>query len=979
MKFSGSSGIMARNIEKTLNVKLGELLIDRHPRWSHENVHAERTKTLHGHPSKQIDVLIENPSAQPVAVETEFAAGPQVGREAESRLGLELSSRMAINPGMSIESSISVVFPESLRKGDPANLENATLRYATHQYVDDGVPQRWPPEGQWLKGTVNELADAIEAVSLSQRLIQDRANLLQRAIETATGRLRSEVRQSVLDDIADELRQKDEEQTTRMAIAMLVSAFVFHYAIEGKAEGIRKIDSEREWTKRGTLDAWRSILKVNYKPIFSVAIKILRHIPAVPASSLLKILDDAASKLATIGTTTFHDLAGRTFQTLIADRKFLATYYTLATSACLLAELAVDRLSVDWSDRDAISALRIADFACGTGALLSAVQRSIYRRHRRVGGDDATAHRAMLERVISGTDIMPAAAHLTASMLSSVHPGEKYGASNIHTLPYGRDARWGISIGALDLAVEDRVLSLFGTGEERLRGTKRGATSDSPQHIRVKNASYDLIIMNPPFTRPTGHEAKRMGIPVPAFAAFGTTPEDQSDMSGRLARMPHSFGHGNAGLASNFMDLSHAKLKEGGVLALVLPFTFVIGKAWQKARNMLDENYRDITVISITADNSKDRSFSADTGMAEVLVLATKRRGRPTKASFCNIPKRPATFLEASIAAKNIAGGANAAKGSISDGGAAGVASMSVIRAAQSLSKGRLKLPTMVNMIKLPVALLGDIADRGPYHMDISSKPPRGPFDKRDIRSGEIPTYPMLWGHDAKRERSMTVLPDKCGTVRADREADADEMWSDASRLHYNRDFQTNSQSLAACLTPEDSLGGISWPNFKPKESKHEFPLALWANTTLGLLAYWWHGTRQQQGRTRTSITALPELPVLDVSKLLRRQLNLAGRIFAAFEVQKFLPANEAYRDKARKALDRAVLVDLLNLSPEVLEPLTKLRNQWCAEPTVHGGKKTKISGNLLRQSVGSTSDQEEEAVFYAEIAAMWRPKRKSR
>ena len=38
---------------------------------------------------------------------------------------------------------------------------------------------------------------------------------------------------------------------------------------------------------------------------------------------------------------------------------FLATFYTLPESACLLAELAVERLDVDWSDRSAIEGLRV--------------------------------------------------------------------------------------------------------------------------------------------------------------------------------------------------------------------------------------------------------------------------------------------------------------------------------------------------------------------------------------------------------------------------------------------------------------------------------------------------------------------------------------------------------------------------------------------------------------------------------------------
>ena len=67
-----------------------------------------------------------------------------------------------------------------------------------------------------------------------------------------------------------------------------------------------------------------------------------------------------------------HDLTGRIFQTLIADRKYLATFYTLPASAALLARLAVAKMEgVDWSDpKEAIGKLRIADFACGTGALL---------------------------------------------------------------------------------------------------------------------------------------------------------------------------------------------------------------------------------------------------------------------------------------------------------------------------------------------------------------------------------------------------------------------------------------------------------------------------------------------------------------------------------------------------------------------------------------------------------------------------------
>ena len=50
-------------------------------------------------------------------------------------------------------------------------------------------------------------------------------------------------------------------------------------------------------------------------------------------------------------------------------------------------------------------------------------------------------------------------------------------------------------------------------------------------------------------------------------------------MSRLLGRCRPEFGHGNAGLASNFMDLGHRKLKDGGVLALALPFSLASGRA----------------------------------------------------------------------------------------------------------------------------------------------------------------------------------------------------------------------------------------------------------------------------------------------------------------------------------------------------------------------------------------------------------------
>ena len=168
------------------------------------------------------------------------------------------------------------------------------------------------------------------------------------------------------------------------------------------------------------------------------------------------------------------------------------------------------------------------------------------------------------------------------------------------------------------------------------------------------------------------------------------------------------------------------------------------------------------------------------------------------------------------------------------------------------------------------------------------------------------------------------------------------EVWETATRLHFNRDFRVNSQSLAACLTPQVTIGGRAWPSFKPHEEPWAVPLLLWANTTLGLMCFWWTGTRQQQGRAVLTITALPDLPVLDPRHLNESQIESAQHIFDDLCGRTFLPANEAYRDEVRHELDRAVLIDLLRLPEDILEPLKLLRLQWCSEPSVHGGKSTR-------------------------------------
>lgn len=612
---------MGKNTEPTVNAVLAGLLRTKHPKWANQ-IDAEQTSHLsdNGRP----DILVNTPNATPVIVETEFLPAATVEKDACARLGKTL-----VQTGDKIEQTLAVRLPKQLASVKQHTLnesiEAARFDYCVHS-VHTGAIQRWPSNG-WINATIDELARAIELAQLSEQRIAQGMYLLEQGVKEAAGKLRLECSGgSTLKEIARHLHQEEAEQTTRMAMAIVVNAMMFQSVIAG-THGIKTLEGLKgpngEISKRETLKVWRKILtEINYWPIFKIASDILTEIPNSTATILLDRLAGLANELADIGITSQHDLCGKMFQRLITDRKFLATFYTLPTSAALLSELAVARLAIDWSNPEAVKNLKIADFACGTGALLNAAYEAILARYRRAGGDDEAIHPAMMKNALVGCDIMPAATHLTATMLASRHPTITFEGTGITILPYGcqgLNAAKPITIGALDLIEEEKIYSLFDTGHMRVLGKMQGMK----RPVDMRHGSFDLVIMNPPFTRPTNHEATDAR--VPSFAAFDMTDADQQAMSRQLKKLrPHDgASHGNAGLASNFIDLAHAKVKpDGGILACVLPGAFMHGGAWKDARDLIDAHYTDITIASIATSGNTERAFSYETGMAEILLVA---------------------------------------------------------------------------------------------------------------------------------------------------------------------------------------------------------------------------------------------------------------------------------------------------------------------------------------------------------------------
>ena len=69
-----------------------------------------------------------------------------------------------------------------------------------------------------------------------------------------------------------------------------------------------------------------------------------------------------------------------------------------------------------------------------------------------------------------GCDVLPAAAHLTASMLSGTHPTVKYQQSSIMTVAYGKQADGGVALGSLDLLDPQRKFEIIGITAKAIEG-----------------------------------------------------------------------------------------------------------------------------------------------------------------------------------------------------------------------------------------------------------------------------------------------------------------------------------------------------------------------------------------------------------------------------------------------------------------------------------------------------------------------------
>ena len=593
------------------------------------------------------------------------------------------------------------------------------------------------------------------------------------------------------------------------------------------------------------------------------------------------------------------------------------------------AQNAKAALSYLWNDENILK-YRVADFACGTGILLTSIYKKIISNYEINGGNMKIMHTRMMENCIHGLDVLPIATHLTVSALASIFPTRIFTKTKIHTMPIGIQLKGekDYRLGSLDL-IDD--------------------TNKSTTHHGIHDASCDLIVMNPPFVRPTNHVGTHQGDAVPAYAAFNTTIEDQKEM-GKLAskKFQGTCANGNAGLASNFVAICDKKIAKNGTIALILPATICNGESWSAVRTLF--NKYDITVISIARKELKleDYAFSSDTGIGEIILIAKKHdkpKNSNNRGKFVVLSERPSSILSGihigTIIKKQgiIHKLENVHGGSLLKVGDKIVGTMLDCPIDKFWPFVNVVDPALIqymhkitNNTTTKFITLGKISMVGPHALDITGNNLRGPFDRHYIDG--IPLYPTLWNNDKDAQSSLIVKPDQMLIPRIDAKNDhVEKIWNTSTHMHININPRYTSQSIIAAYTNVPSVGGRSWPSIILNK-KYEKALTIWCNSIFGIFYFWYITGKQQFGRGMSSRTAILSLLVPDFNTFDPKKLRLYNSLFDKYRYEKLLPICQLHRDSTRKKIDNE-LADILDIDIN----LDDLRLRLCSEPSISGGK----------------------------------------
>ncbi len=921
------------------------------------------------HDGRRPDIIVRL-SEGPVILETEFEPASTVEADALSRLGMEID-------GHRVQNVFAVTVPGRLRSAGQLHLYQrmAAATLVWQEWRIDGT------SGPKLSGTPIELGDTVQRTTPPTGDLDQAVDALDEGARRAGSRLYSSP--GTLGRVSKVFDTDPGDEAANMAALVIINAMVFQERLASEEVAFQSVSAAMRdglFSRLALLQVWGHILSIDYYPIFSMARDVVQELSEVEATDVLGECAKTAATLLGMGAVGRHDLAGRIFNRLISERKLLAAFYTSIPVSTLLAGLALSPtkwLQVDWSNTEDLSHLRVVDPACGTGTLLMAAYRQIVQNQSAAtngNADGSLLHQALVENVIHGADVVQAAIHLTAATLAAMSPSVRFEQMQLHSLRLGAEAQVDLQgkesrdvyLGSLDWLEASEIQSSFSATEEQV-----GATTGAGSIVQRPKA--DLVISNPPFTRRGSDGGKEEALTRVFSLPEGDTESQQAIAKRTSALLKGTEANQTAGHGSSFTVLADRMVNPGGRIALVLPVTALFGESWRGVRQMLASRYEIEFVVS--SHDPSLLSMSYDTSIAEALLVARRlKEGQaPTRRGlFVNLWRAPYSETDALALVRAVnamastpvlrsdgppVGGSPLMVGGEQWGeladGPVGDAPWSTARwrqdligqFASALERGDLWTEDGTRLVgHVPVAVMGEVCNVGPQHRRIRGS--LGVFDGYHGQNDHS-QFPAIWSLDSSVHNRMAAEPNAWLVPQPNR--DHRVIWSQAGMLHISPSVRYTSQPIHAVRTTVRTLGVNTWFTLRVQDddpasaARREVALALWANSTLGLLVQANHANSVQEGRGIGNKGMLETLMTLDVRKLESWQLDEAQALWRDFSDRQLLPFYKCAVDPVRIELDERVVRDMLGLSKDATTAVARLRTLLASDPSIHGSKKPEL------------------------------------
>jgi len=406
-----------------------------------------------------------------------------------------------------------------------------------------------------------------------------------------------------------------ENQVMNLASYLLFNQLLFYHIYKKKAEKDSLPEFEEIQKVQDLQKYFNEITKIDYQSIYKV--NILGHIPdkKIVIDTLNEVIK--AIKLLRAEHIT-HDLAGRFFHDLIPYevRKVLAAFYTHPVAAEILACLTID--SYDET---------VIDPACGSGTLLVSAYRRKKDLYQKLFGfkEQRLMHKKFIEKDLTGSDIMPFAAHISAINLTMQNIQQRTNTIRIATLDSlemedllrtTQFKRKGLKITPYTTTIQS---TLFEAYSKPKKIKKKGSISAEGRGSEFFIKPTDVVIMNPPFS-----DREKM-------------PSEYREKLKTYHKLNEKSGN-QVNLWGYFLSLADDLIVKNGKIGAVIPINIAKGKATEKIRNYLFENY----TLKYLIKPTKDIAFSENATFRDVLFIVEKKK--PTRSDYSKI-----VFLKKSI------------------------------------------------------------------------------------------------------------------------------------------------------------------------------------------------------------------------------------------------------------------------------------------------------------------------------------------